>query len=354
MFFLGLTLPICFLPGTIGASVPVQWVLLSAILPLGLWRLGSINPGHLAGLAVLAWSALSFAWSPSAYDSGYGMWLLAIWALSFWLGSTTTNLVPLWKGLAAGISISTAVAVAQYFGYSPVLIHSGYPGLLFNTTLAAATCALVIVALASAHLWLWLPMPILGLILANSRGAYLVLAATAALRFLPWTLVLTLIVAVGILLSITPSGSDTTRLVNWGMAIRGMTPWGNGIGSYSSLYYLFNQQIIRPERVHNDYLQLWYELGVGCIPLLGIYFLALRQRLSREWPVFVAFAIYGLFYFPLWAPTTAFIGCLVAGRLVADWHHNRCVSLYSRYDRLPRDRSARPDPNLPRSEAVPT
>lgn len=354
MFLLGLILPICFLPGIIGASVPVQWVLLSAILPLGLWRVGSLNPGHLVGLAALAWSALSILWVQNVHDYGYGLWLAGIWALSFWLGSTTTNLVPLWKGLAAGMSISSLVALAQYLGYSPVLVHSGYPGLLFNTTLSAATCALVLIGLACNRLWLWLPLPALGLLLANSRGAYLTLAAATAMRFAPWYLVLTVLIACGVLLSITPSGSDTTRLVNWGMAIRGMTPWGNGIGSYGSIYYIFNQQLIRPERVHNDYLQLWFELGFGSLTILSLYALALFNRQNLHWPVFVAFAILGLFYFPLWAPTTAFIGCLTAGRIIADWHHDRCIRAYGRYDSLPGSGHQGPGPDRARSEAVPT
>ena len=57
MFLLGLLLPICFIPGYTGASIPSQWVLLSLVLPAALWRRGyRLTPLHLLGLGFIAWA----------------------------------------------------------------------------------------------------------------------------------------------------------------------------------------------------------------------------------------------------------------------------------------------------------
>ena len=74
MFLFGLLLCVCYIPGFLGAFIPTQWAVLSCVLPLTLWRAGTFPPSTLAGLAVLAWSAISFFWAPNSFDSIYGLY----------------------------------------------------------------------------------------------------------------------------------------------------------------------------------------------------------------------------------------------------------------------------------------
>lgn len=354
MFLLGLLLAICYVPGITGASVPTQWVLLSAILPLGLWRSGVLGPTHFAGLAILAWSALSLLWVPNLWDGLYGFWILAILALAFWLGSTISDFRGLWKGLALGLSCSSLVAISQWLGYAPVESAPGNPsGLFFNSTLLGASCAIVLIALWSEKLWLWMPGILPGLILANSRGAYLVLAFVIASRYVPLLLLSLALMLAAIAFSLVPNDSDSTRLMIWGMALRELTFFGHGIGSFGSFIYIHHNTLVIPDRVHNDYLQLWFELGPASLAIGFIYAVALFQRQSPLWPIFLAFAILGLFYFPLWAPIPAFIGAMVAGRLASDWHHSLFLRAGWRSGRLPRHPHLRSRIGSPRGQALP-
>jgi hypothetical protein len=264
------------------------------------------------------------------------MWLLAICAGSFWLGSILDDFEPLLKGLAAGLGISTGVAFIQYLGYVPVFSNpnGSPPGLFYNATVLAANCTLVLIALISHRLWLW-TLPLLpALYFANSRGAFLVLVAVYIARQFHWLVSFTGLALASILFltAVSPGSSDYVRLSVWGVALNHLSLLGHGIGSFNAVYYIKNGVITHPEFVHNDYIQLWFELGIGAIAVYAIYVICLLHRQSLYWPTFLAFAIFGLFWFPLYAPISAFIGCLCAGRIAVDWS---VVRGYRHDSRLP-------------------
>lgn len=170
MILLGLLISLAFIPGYTGVTGETTWAALSCVLPLTLWRKGEFTLLHWLGASFLAYACLSLAWANDPYDGVYGLWLVAIWALCFWLGSTTASLRRLYIGLALGLSISSAVSVGQWLGYHPVLQSSGdYPGLLYNKMIHGEAIALVIVALVTERLWWYVPTLLPGLYLANSR-----------------------------------------------------------------------------------------------------------------------------------------------------------------------------------------
>src|SRR5262245_51097756 len=175
MFWFGLILAVCFIPGVTSSMVPAQWAVLSAILPLGLWRSGAFGLGHLVGLGAIAWATLSLLWAPNTWDGFYGLWLLSICGLSFWLGSTLPDLRQLLKGLSVGLAINVVVAITQALGNYWVPFLERPAGLFFNPTVLSAICALVLIALVSARLWWWTLSPALGLVLSGSRGGFFVL-----------------------------------------------------------------------------------------------------------------------------------------------------------------------------------
>ena len=338
MYRFGLLLMVCYVPGYLGAFIPTQWAVLSILLPLGLWRSGVFSPSTLAGLAVLAWSAISLLWAPNPFDAGYGLWIACIWGLAFWFGSTVSDFRPLWQGMAVGMAVSSAVAIIQSFGYKPFEAATPIAGLFFNSTLLGCCATLVIVALITQRQWKYIPGCLPALWLAQSRGAFLVLGLTLLTRWirLRWIILALAISGLTFLFfsNITAGNSDAVRLTIWGMAMRNLTLLGNGIGSFST-YYIYNGNMLYPERAHNDYLQLWFELGIGATIMYFLYALCLRCRTSDHWPIFFAFSLMGLFYFPLWAPVPAFMACMVAGAMLRDRHLDRLAFAHGRYSSLP-------------------
>jgi hypothetical protein len=239
-----------------------------------------------------------------------------------------------------GLWVSSAIAILQALGHTPVLTFGGHPsGLFFNSTLLGASACLVIVALVSQRQWLYIPGVLPALYLAHSRGAYLVLAMTLLTRWVRVRYILAAMAVAACVLVFTLDGletdSDLTRLTVWGAALRELTLLGHGIGSFVTFIVATPSRILYPERVHNDYIQLWFELGLGAIAVYWLYALALSCRTSDHWSIFFAFTLFGLFYFPLWTPVPAFMACMAAGAMLRDRHLDRRASALGRYVCLP-------------------
>lgn len=309
-----------------------QWAVLSiGLLALTLWRKVEITFLHWVGLAFLAWACLSLSWTYDWYDGGWGLWILAIIALSFWLGSALPSLRSIYIGLALGLTVSSIFSIAEFFDWQGVA--TAYPhchgnpaiewrtcwkvaGLYHNPMLHGELLAITLVALLSERLWLLVPGLLPGFILAGSRGAIvaLVMGGTAVLVRKPLA-ILTLggIFALAFATYLGPSDSD--RFAIWRIALQGMTWLGYGPGSFSGVA----TATMHPEHVHNDYLQLAFEYGSGSLLLLFLYACAILQTNAKEWPVFLTFSILALFSFPLYVPMLAFLGAASTGRLAREW-----------------------------------
>ena len=323
MFWLGLAVAVCFIPGYTGASIPTQWVLLSCVVPLALWRKGEMTLLHWAGVAFLAYACLSLAWARDFYLGIWGVWTWTILALVVWLGSTEDSLNGLFRGLAIGMSVSSTLAVIQYLGWNPVVtINPLRPaGLFFNPMAHGEILTLTIVALVSLRLWPYIPALLPGLALSGSRGAFIALGVgllCVYLRRLPT--ILFAIAALLFVIGFAYSPTDTMRLQIWRVAWENLNLRGWGTGSFMGLMYMSSPtNLMHPEYAHNDYLQLAFEYGlVAAIPL-GIFLLVLRQVSAPEWPILVTFLFMGTFSFPLYMPVTAFIAALCTGRLARGW-----------------------------------
>lgn len=342
MFYLGLIVSTCYIPGITGVSIPTQWAVLSAILPLTLWRTATLGPTFYLGLTVLAFASLSTLWAPSHYDSGYGLWLACIWFLAFRLGATTADLSAFFRGLAIGLAISSMVAILQWFAVPlPILAPYGlYPsGLFYNSTLLGAIAALVILGLIEDLYIEYIPLALPALILSQSRGAWLALTTALAIRWFHPLLAAIGTLAIATTFLIFLDTSNAERLTIWGVALRELSTFGFGIGSFNSIYYTIpGPQWVHPEFAHNDYLQLWFELGIMAIPIYLVLALALTQRHAA----LIGFAILSCFYFPLWCPVPALIGCILTGRGVRDWRRARAACDHRGPNLLPR-------PSHPRS-----
>lgn len=311
MFWLGLVLPICYVASYTGAAIPTQFPVLSIALTAGLWRRGNLG-AMLPLFFSTAWAALSLTWAPNLDTAIYGLWVMCIWAMSFWLGTTLLSLEGLWRGLAIGMSISSAVAVAQWLGWSAIP-SDGNAGLLYNTTLQGLCIAIVMLGLWVNGLIAYIPALLPGLILANSRGAYVVLAAGVLAQFGKFQAI-AIMLSLAVIYVFTFYGpSDVERLQIWLVSGLGISWHGMGVGTFEAVFYHdFAGIKHRPGHAHNDYLQLWFELGIGS---LGVYFVlgCAAWRRSRCRAVIVALLVCSTFYFPLYAPIPGFVAFLLAG-----------------------------------------
>lgn len=272
---------------------------------------------HWGGLAFLIYAAASLSWAPVPRDSAFGLCQVAIWAGAFWFGARSADLRPLWRVMAVLLSVSSAVAVLQSLGWSTVESLDHPAGLLFNAAAHGALLALVIIALVCARDWAFIPALLPGLVLAQSRGAWLVLASGLAARYLHWTTVV-LLVSASAAIAIAGLGiADGQRLLAWRIAAEQTTLLGLGAGSFVDIVIQnADGALIRPEYAHNDYLQLACEYGIGALPLALIMARAIGATEARDWPVFAGFAVLAGFFFPLYVTPLAVVGATVAGHLV--------------------------------------
>lgn len=328
MFLLGLIAAICFVPGRTGAYIPTQWVLGSCLLPLALWRRGPWTHLHWVGVGFLAYATLSMMWARDYYDGIWGLWLMTMIALGFWLGTTLSTLDGLLKGLAVGLIVSSIVAVAEVLGYYPYL---GLPsGLLFNSAVAGMTVAIVIVGLVSRGLWGFIPGILPLLALSQSRGAILLLAMGLVFIYLRRPLILLLItLALTWIITYFPANSDLIRVGIWNVTVHHLTVFGWGAGSFLGLFIGAEH----PGYAHNDYLQLWFEYGIGSLAFGYVLVFCLAQIDNRFWPILACFALAGSFFCPLYTPLLALLGACAAGQCARDWalawdRRERCRQYY--------------------------
>jgi hypothetical protein len=337
MFILGLLLPICYIPGYTGASIPTQWAVLSLTLPFIL---------HYAfisrvWLGFIAFAILGTLWAPQVYDSIFGIWVVVLWGLSFQLGQSSEDSTSLYKGLAYGLSVSSFIAIFQWFGYTPLPVAYGnnVAGLLYNRTVLSAASALLILCLIEHRLWLYIPSLLPGLILSGSRGGWVVLICAIAAR-IHWSLVIAQLILVALIFGTSASSSDTERSLIWASAIHGLNWLGWSANSFIGIYVLTPHSLIHPEFVHNDYLQLGFEFGSASLFLFSIPILSLVWRPTLA--VF-GFIILATFYFPLYTPLTAFICCFALGHSLRGFSPSGLIIRHCRPDLLPWAYDPRPE-----------
>lgn len=316
MFWLGLLLAISYVPGYTGASIPTQWAVLSIVLPTFLWLRSPITLGHKLFALWIGYALISIGWSPNLYSAGWGGWLLFIWALAYHYGTLQDDLSNLWRGLAIGLSLSTAIALAQAFDYAPVeLADPNRPaGLFYNSSLFGVLCGLVLVPILANRLWWYAPPLALGLILSGSRGGIVALAVGLTAAYAGRLVALTLVVLAALTLAFAPlDPADAQRLQIWGVVAKSLSLFGHGPGSFVDLFYVRETKLllIQIGTAHNDPLQLAYEFGFIALIPIALFGMALGR--GPVDPTLCAFTTLALFYFPLYTPVTAFIGFAVAG-----------------------------------------
>lgn len=279
---------------------------------------------HWIGAAVVCYAALSLLWTPSIWDGLQGLSFLLMLSVAFCIGSQTDNPEPIYKAFALGIAVSCVLAIGQkLFGYSPVEQLIAPSGLFGNKNLMGEAAAATAVLMAFTSWWLLIPC-LVALVLSSAKGAMLgvTVAGIGWLwpRYRKSSIVLAvLIITSGIIFAFLPAAfSDIhVRKAIWLDAWHGLSIFGNGIGSFHQLGSLGGHQsalLILPDHVHNDLLEVLFDLGIpGVVGVLVVCALSLRG-FERERLALLSLFTASLFGFPFYCPATLFLAGIVAGR----------------------------------------
>ncbi len=319
MFWLGAVVSLCYVPGVTGAYIATQWPVMAVLLSFGLLRSGPFTVFHLLGLAFIAYAAMRLPFSFAPYASVFGLWLVVIMGLCLWFGTTLESTRELYAGLAIGAAVSSAVAVFQYFGVETVpSVQGAHAGLYVNRVQQGVVLALIVAALASERMWLWIPPLVPGIVLAQSRGAWVALAAGLLGCFVRRLWVFGAVAAVGAFYLLSSlSVSDAERVFIWETAWNNLTWLGWGPGTFYAIVLPWNGTFsLYPEYAHNDALQLAFEYGIGAVLLLPVFGYALWRTDAKEWPIIVAFVTAGCYSMPLFMPIASFLGLVAVGRIL--------------------------------------
>jgi O-antigen ligase len=198
----------------------------------------------------------------------------------------------------------------------------------------------MILALVVAYRLWWLVPGLLPTLYYGSRAPILALGAAVGLALWRRSRFAALLTTLGVALFVVtfmareggPHGlfeSDDLmqRIGVWQDLIPHLTVWGHGLGSFIVEYPLFqhhtNPLILRFENVHNDFLQVAYELGlVGAVLVLVLLMRMTAAPASPAWYVMVVFLVEAVFGFPLYEPVSGALAACCAGVIFAG-----CTSL---------------------------
>lgn len=318
---------ILFWPGIAGAATTPRWAFLAVVVPAVLWfrQIKNITLAHLLLGCFLAWGGVSFFWGTVGYDWALTYAHFLMMAGLFVIAAEMKSVRGMIAGATVAMAVNSAVCYAQIQGWQGLgqLVKPG--GLFLNRNVGSETAALLLIALVYKRMWWGIPLVLPSFIMQNNRGAtaaLIVVAALALLRTRPKILVAVVSVAaafVSLHYIKYWDGPVDERFSIWFDTIDGYRWLGHGLGQFYGTYPSVATRIDtlaqRPDHAHNDLLELGYELGIGFVFVLAFVRSIWRNSLATEKAVLIAFAVEGMFGFPLYMPTTAAIFAVVAGRL---------------------------------------
>jgi hypothetical protein len=330
-FAIGFGLMVAYCPALSGATTTLRWDMAVPIaILLFLSQDGRMTRAHGLGLALLGWLAASIAWSSAPY---YGINIAAqllACAVAFACGSTLDDVRPLTAGAAAGLALSSLIAVAQWLGWNGIERYGAEPaGLFYNPNRLAEVAAIVIAAALALRMWWAIGILTPALVLPQGRGAWLAVVVVGLVyvwrraatfeRFLMLTIAAELAMLYAMLApAIEPPfkiASVSVRMDLWSWTLAHLTWLGHGLGSFDADSPIFGD-MTRAQYPHNEILWLGYEGGVVAVSLCGAMAVLLWRSCADELRlVLVALGVVALVAMPLHDPATVLFAALVAGHL---------------------------------------
>ena len=325
-----------FWPGQAGAAENSRWCFLAVAIPLWLFlvRLRPTSVHWLLG-ALLLYAALSLSWTPVRYDGIESLFELTLTVAMFCIAAEIDDPSYLYLGLGIGLALGTGFVLLQYGGMQPVIMQrpdSLPPGLFVNPSLLGEATAPLLMVFIARRQWLLALLILPSLVISENRSgiiacSFLVLVMLVMWR--PWLAAVIAAVVVPLLVlhlnkGMHPWDSIEQRVDIWEGAWEGRSFFGQGIGSFYSMFALFSQALQNSaapgdnwqltSHAHNDALEYFFELGIPGIILIGIGAVAIfRSAAIPERYGLAAIGITSLVGFPFHEPFTAAVAAMLAG-----------------------------------------
>lgn len=358
---------IFYAPGLSDAAILPRWAVLSVLVPIAvLFARGRQVDTHVTVLFLLALAGalLTTLHAPDVFDALNGVWWVCLAGGVFYLGWCEESLDGVLVAAGAALWVSAAIAVVQLVaatlhgmasgnGLTEALLHgdmgsgqvmsvhrwmgwawvpaAGTPavgGLFFNKNFLAEAALPVLVGLTYQRRHILSIGALICVVLPLSREA----AFAAGLTWLVYLLSTRrwhalaasagAFMVLGALDASLPHRLDSLhyRFTDWQVAYQHLDWVGWGVGSYA---------VLAPElgHVHNEFLELAFDLGVGALPLLAVIFLSLRGPDVLGRLVLVSVLGECCLAFPLHLPATVFFAAVAAGNLSRGWSllRDRCT-----------------------------
>lgn len=361
--------------------VSLGYLLLIGLTVDVLWRryAGLVFPGNAlvwVSFAYVAWCAATLLWTPVSFISIALFWWTAAFPLIFWLYLLIRDDGRVWLHLSVGLLVG-AIALAGYGLYQWWIQGVVPKGPFLDQNLYATTLNLFALATAgyyfrarsvggsSRSVAPWLAVAFFLLIYASTatkgRGPMLTLIGGAALLVVAsWPYVARRVVAELVVLGAlaflfanlgwhggmadrletlaTPYAAGASRFVIWRQSWRMLMdhPWfGVGLGMYPLLWPPYRDPVDDSAGffVHNDYLNIWIEVGLpGLILFVAMWLIlawrivdALRRpglagatkiEIAGLGAALASMAAHALLEFDFYVITTLLLCGLMIGRLV--------------------------------------
>jgi O-antigen ligase/polysaccharide polymerase Wzy-like membrane protein len=306
-----------------GAGVPRE-IFLACLSAIVFWRI--ILPW--TAYVLLALLALEAYRTSVGYDAALMLWVAVLYTVLFCWRPDMRNVA---IGAGLGMCANSVAVLLQYAGYHFGNEVSVYPGLFFNSNWAAVIAAPVFVLCIGYELW-WIAAGIAPTLLLGSRTAAVAVGVAALVglwKRSPFAAIMAALSCALLAVTLTHRGGMASidyRLNIWRDVLPALTFWGHGLGSFLPDFPAYqvhtNALNIRFAELHNDYLQILFELGVG--GAAAVVILVRQLSASPRSPAFyalVAFMTESCFDFPLYQPVAGALFVVVA----ADVFHSRCV-----------------------------
>ncbi len=247
-------------------------------------------------------------WGAQDYDAA-AKWTILALAFSAGFNLDMRDVV---RGFGIGIGCNSVLAVAQSFGLDYLTQVASPAGTFLNKNLLAEAACLVIVAAAAYRIWWVMLISTPALVLTQGRAALVATFVGLIASFASWRWRVYLLIAAAMLVFVVPLNMNTLveRVAIWKETATQLTVWGHGIGSWSSSS--IDDITTRSYYMHNDWLQLMYEVGAWSL----IVFLVLVHTLGGFTLALILLATFG---FPLHEPASGFLSAAMLGHLCC--HH---------------------------------
>lgn len=325
-FFLGFFLAIAYIPGWLGAAISTGWLYLFIVMPLVFCFCNfRLTFNLIIGLLFISYAALSLIWTQNFNLAYFILLQILILSCVFCYGENLEDLKNSFKGMALGLGVSAVIALLQQYTSYHFIFTLFYPvaGLFVNPNIYSEVSAIMLLSLIVLKLWWWIPVTLPGLILVHSRTALIGLGVGLFFWLFNKNKIIAFcsIFGIGLLTAYFYSehfsfDSIQERIDLWADTIKGITIFGNGVGSYETMYPFFATQIdtsiARPKFAHNDLLQAFFEFGIVSF-LLVILIVNILSAKHEARAILVAIGVMSLSAYTMHIPILAFIALLVAG-----------------------------------------